>query len=368
METLKEGFATKINQNRKGTGKELISYDHAWQVMFAYEGVDMIMNNVTLGPIPGEFPSEAVRQLVIDKHKASQTSIDEVKNKYPEANEDVCVLCRLSFGSNYNDPNFGPIVITRNRRNRFYCNTCDLFTRACPGQVILQLPVLVVDVKHSRKIRNNPDVNLQDYIKMLSDFQCNTAAIIQRHLGMVLNTVGDAVIGIWPSGFVPQELKDKYNWDSNNPAKIAARLAIDAAKDLAANSPAEFDGKNLPFKCAVDTSEMAIFAVQTTSKIANLEFENLNHALGEPLIDDDGNLLMGPDIDQNKQKRQTGPTAIDVAGEAIEVASEISGHRSVLSREYVITERTDIIAGTKKSEFMYDDSMCEDVLARKGGV
>lgn len=367
METL-NGFATKVNQNRNGTVQELMSYDHAWQVMFAYEGVDMVMNNVTLGPIPGEFPSAAVRQVVIDKHNASLESINQVKKKNAEASEDVCVLCRLAFGSNYDDPNFGPIVVTRNRRNRFFCNTCDLFLRACPGQAILELPVLVVDVKHSRKIRNNPDVDLNQYIKMLSDFQCNTAAIIQRHLGMVLNTVGDAVIGIWPSGFIPQELKDKHGWDSKNPAKIAAMMAIDCAKDLAANAPKEFDGKSLPFKCAVDTTEMAIFAVQTRSKIANLEFENLNQLLGDPLIDDHGNLLIGPDVEKNKEERQTGPTSIDVAGEAIEVASEISGHRSINAGEYAVTERTDIIAGTKREDYLYDDVMCEDVLARKSGV
>lgn len=359
------GFATQIEQTRKGTIKEIENYDHAWQVMFAYEGVDMFMKPVTLGPIPGEFPSEAVRQVIIDKHNASATSIAETKNKLKEASEEVCVLCRLSFGSNYDDPNFGPIVVTRNRRNRFYCNTCDLFLRACPGQAILNLPVLVVDVKHSRKIRNNPDVGLGEYIKMLSDFQCNTAAIIQRHLGMVLNTVGDAVIGIWPSGFIPQELKDKYGWDPDNPAKIAARLAIDAAKDLAENAPIEFNGEELPFKGALDTTEMAIFAVQTNSKIANLEFEDLNPVLGNPLIDDDGNLLLAPNIDHHKTERQTGPTAIDIAGEAIEVASELSGHRSIHSGEFAISERTDIIAGTKIPEYTYDDAIIEDIPVRK---
>lgn len=363
--TALNGFATKINQTRNGTVEEINNYDHAWQVLFAYEGVDMFMKPVTLGPIPGEFPSDAVRQVVIDKHNASLESIQQIQKKTAEPSEEVCVLCRLAFGSNYDDPNFGPIVVTRNRRNRFYCNTCDLFLRACPGQAILNLPVLVVDVKHSRKIRNNPDVGLGHYIKMLSDFQCNTAAIIQRHLGMVLNTVGDAVIGIWPSGFIPQELKDKYGWDQENPAKIAAMMAINAAKDLAANAPLEFDGKELPFKGAVDTTEMAIFAVQTRSKIANLEFQDLHPVLGDPMIDDDGNLLLGIPDDQRKENMQTGSTAIDIAGEAIEVASEMSGHRSIGSGEFAITERTDIIAGTKLSEYKYEDSIIEDIPIRK---
>lgn len=359
------GFATKVEQTRSGTVEELTNFDHAWQVMFAYKGVDMIMNPVTLGPIPGEFPSEAVRQVVIDKHNACEDSIKQVKEKKPVPNEDICVLCRLAFGSEYNDPNFGHITITRNRRNRFYCNICDLFLRACPGQAILNLPVLVVDVKHSRQIRNNPDVGLGQYIKMLSDFQCNAAAIIQRHLGMVLNTVGDAVIGIWPSGFIPQELKDKHGWDNENPTRIAAMLAIQAAEDLAANAPLEFDGKELPYKGAIDTTEMAIFAVQTRSKIANLEFQDLNHALGNPMIDDDGNLLLGIPDDQRKENRQTGPTAIDIAGEAIETASEMSGHRSIGAGEFAITERTDIIAGTKIPEYKYEDSIIEDIPIRK---
>jgi len=359
------GYSTKIEQTRNGSVQELNNYDHAWQVMFAYEGADMLMNPVTLGPIPGEFPSDKVRQVVIDKHNASLDSIKQVKEKSQAPSEDICVLCRLAFGSHYDDPNFGPIEVTRNRRNRFYCNICDLFLRACPGQAILNLPVLVVDVKHSRQIRNNPDVGLGQYIKMLSDFQCNTAAIIQRHLGMVLNTVGDAVIGIWPSGFIPQELKDKHGWDPDNPARIAAMLAINAAKDLSANAPLEFNGKDLPFKGALDTTEMAIFAVQTRSKIANLEFQDLNQILGDPMIDDEGNLLLGLPDDQRKQERQTGPTAIDIAGEAIEIASEMSGHRSVNSGEFAITERTDIIAGTKRPEFKYDDSIIEDIPTRK---
>jgi hypothetical protein len=209
---------------------------------------------------------------------------------------------------------------------------------------------MVVDVKHSRKIRNDSNVSLYQYSQLISDFQCHTAAIIQKNLGMVLNTVGDAVIGIWPSGFVPVELRKKYGWDNDNPAKISARLAIKAAQELSNATPLEFTGTTLPFKGALDSTEMVIFSVQAFEKIAQLECSEMDELLaGSPLVDDSGNLLIGvedgPD-DKGVRELQKGPTSIDVAGDAIELASELSGHSDLAAGDFAITERIDKISGS----------------------
>jgi hypothetical protein len=215
--------------------------------------------------------------------------------------------------------------------------------------VTLELPVMVVDVKHSRKIRNDPSVNLYQYSKLISDFQCRVAAIIQKHLGMVLNTVGDAVIGIWPSGFVPIELREKFGWDNNNPAKVSAKLAFKAAQELSNSTPLQFTGTALPFKGALDSTEMVIFSVQTFEKVAQLECSDMDEAFTDsPLVDDSGNLLIG--MEQGNEARninepQKGLTSIDIAGEAIELTSELSGHSDLLVGDFAITQRIDKIAG-----------------------
>jgi hypothetical protein len=204
-----KGYATKLIKKETAAPDEIIDYDHAWKVLFAYEGESMALREVGLGPLPGKFSTMAIRQVIMDKHAFSEESIEQINHNHSDP-VSTCVFCKLAFGSKFDDPNFGPITVTRNRRNRFYCNTCDLFLRVCPGQVTLELPVMVVDVKHSRQIRNDSSISLHQYSQLISDFQCHVAAIIQKNLGMVLNTVGDAVIGIWPSGFVPVELREKY--------------------------------------------------------------------------------------------------------------------------------------------------------------
>ncbi len=347
------GFATQLHKLEPVLKKEVIDYNHAWQVLFAYEGPSMALKEVGLGPLPGKFPSLAVRQVVIDKHLHSDKSVEEMAKKQTSP-VSTCVLCKLAFGSEYNDPNFGPITVTRNKRNKFFCNTCDMFLRICPGHATLQLPVLVVDVKHSRKIRNDPNVSLQQYTQLLSDFQCLTAAIIQRNLGMVLNTVGDAVIGIWPSGFIPEELREKYKYDPKHPAKLAATFARKAAQELANFSTSHFSGNSLPFKGALDCTEMSIFSVQTQKRVARFEYSDLDEVLGgAPLVDDHGNLMLGMNLESEvEEELQKGPTSIDVAGEAIELSSELSGHDILEIGDFAITKRLDQIAGDEDHQYM----------------
>ncbi len=352
METL-IGHATKLEKQETVSLQDLLDNNHAWQVLFAYEGPTMALKEIGLGPLPGKFPSLAIRQVIMDKHASSQKSIDQVA-QWQSGPVSTCVLCKLAFGSKYDDPNFGPITVTRNRRNKFYCNNCDLFLRICPGQATLELPVMVVDVKGSRKIRNDANVSLRQYSQLISDFQCITAAIIQKNLGMVLNTVGDAVIGIWPSGFIPLELREKYGWDNDQPAKVSATLALKAAQELSNCTPSHFDGRSLPFKGALDSTEMVIFSVQTYSKVAQFEFADLDEALtSTPLIDDQGNLLMGTEFKKEKtEELQKGPTSIDVAGEAIELSSELSGHGALSAGDFAITKRFDSIAGYKDYNYI----------------
>ena len=354
MQLLK-GYATKLLKKDTASPNEIIDYDHAWKVLFAYEGESMALREVGLGPLPGKFSTMAIRKVIMDKHAYSDDSIKQIKHNDSD-HVSTCVFCKLAFGSKFDDPNFGPITVTRNRRNKFYCNTCDLFLRICPGKATLELPVMVVDVKHSRKIRHDSSISLYQYSRLISDFQCHIAAIIQKNLGMVLNTVGDAVIGIWPSGFVPVELREKYGWDDDHPAKISAKLAIKAAQELSNSTPLEFTGTSLPFKGALDSTEMVIFSVQTFEKIAQLEYSDLDEALaGSPLIDDSGNLLIGIEPGHNatnKNESQKGPTSIDIAGEAIELTSELSTYDYLSVGDFAITQRLDKIAGNTDHKYV----------------
>ena len=348
METLK-GHATQMMRTQSSASpQEIEDNNHAWDVLFAYEGPTMALREVGLGALPGKFPSLAIRQVIIDKHNAMHDSLKQVPD-HGKHQADTCVFCKLAFGSEYDDPNFGHITVTRNRRNKYFCNICDMFLRICPGKTSLELPVMVVDVKGSRNIRNNPDVSLYHYSKMLSDFQCLATAVIQKNLGMVLNTVGDAVIGIWPSGFIPEEIREKHNWNDKDPAKLPSRLALKACGELARLSPESHESGDLPFKGALDSSEMAIFSVQSSNKIKELEISDLENALsGLPIVDDDGNFLE----DDEEGDLQDGPTSIDVAGEAIEITSELSGHHFLEPGNFAVTHRLDNIAGN--TDYTYE--------------
>ena len=342
------GHATKLKKREATTPEEAKDYEHAWQVLFAYEGPEMAMREVGLGPLPGKFSSGAIRKVVMVKMAAMNSSIEEVKGKSKD--ESTCALCHLAFGSKYDDPNFGSITVTRNRRNKFYCNTCDLFLRICPGEAVLEMPVMVVDVKGSRRIRSEHNIDLRAYSHLVSDFQCMAAAIIQKNYGMVLNTVGDAVIGIWPSGFIPDEVREQYNWSKEKPAEVPAKLALLAAQELANTTPLKFENNTLPFRGALDSTEMKIFSVQSTNKIPQLDQGELEEDFdGQPLVDDKGNLLIG--VSEPTAQVQLGPTSIDVAGEAIELSSELSGDNMLGAGDFAITKRFDEVAGNQNSDY-----------------
>ncbi len=325
--------------------------------MFTYEGPQSAIRTVKLGRLPVELPDVAVRQVILDKRDASDDSLRSAMARSAPPSGDRCLLCRLAFGAVYDDPGLGEQRITRNRRNRFYCNICDMFIRACPGQALLELPVLVVDVKNSQEIRKNPDVGLANYPKFLSAFHRRVSAIIQKHLGFVLNTVGDSVIGVWPSGFVPEEQRNLYGWDPENPARISAISAIQAAEELAASSPDEFDGMQLPYKGGLDSTEMVIFSVRSTSPVSELEFTDLDRSeTGMPLIDDAGNLLLGEagvPGEGSESEPQTGPAATDIAGLAVEVASELANKPDDQAGTFYITKRVADIANENGSSFSY---------------
>jgi hypothetical protein len=137
-------------------------------------------------------------------------------------------------------------------------------------------------------------------------------------------------------------------------------LAIEAAHDLARDAPTDLAGGRLPYRAAVDTTEMAIFAVCARSKVAGLEAEDLDALeTGLPLIDDDGNLLpgtAGTPQDGAESEYQTGPAATDVAGEAVEVATALASHDEVAAGEVCITKRTDDAAAVPGASHAYSDS------------
>lgn len=306
--------------------------DHIWEVLFAYHGPEAC-REVAFG---GQTHSSLdLRRYLMGKQKDA----DEVWDSGGGEGE-RCVFCRHTFGSAYADPFFGTITIRRNLRNRYYCNQCDYFIRACPGQTTLEMPVLVVDVRHSREIRERT-ANLAEYSRLLLRFRRNVAVEIQRNLGFVLNTIGDAVLSVWPSGFVPDDVRERLGWSSEHPARIPATLAIRTAESLARLAPADFDGVDLPFRGVVDTTEMAIFSVVTCDPEQERTFAAHpdDHA-GEPVS-------AAPEGDD-------GTVAVDVAGEAVEVASMISSHDAALAGRMYVTRRTDLVAATDAGTFDYE--------------
>jgi len=60
-----------------------------------------------------------------------------------------------------------------------------------------------------------------------------------------------------------------------------------------------------------------------------------------PVVDDQGNFVQ-PDSEGEVQK---GPTSVDVAGEAIEYSSELSGESHLAVGDFARTKRLDLVAG-----------------------
>jgi hypothetical protein len=127
-----------------------------------------------------------------------------------------------------------------------------------------------------------------------------------------------------------------------HPARIPARFAIETAQALAGIAPIEFDGHDLPFRGAVDTTEMVLFAVTAH----NVEGSEAFEASPE---DEAGDPLPGVDVSEIP----TGPAAVDTAGEAVEVASELASHAEALPGHMYISKRTDEEAAIDRSAFEY---------------
>ena len=72
------------------------------------------------------------------------------------------------------------------------------------------------------------------------------------------------------------------------------------------------------------------------------------------MIDANGNLLLGGlgTVEPWQQGAyQKGPTSIDIAGEAIELCSELSGHRDLAAGNFAVTHRLDRVAGISPQEY-----------------
>ena len=299
--------------------------DYLWEILFV-TGHQPSARPVSFAGNPGVDPVDLWSYL-LNKQQDADTLASALPVDAPATAR--CVFCRHQFGTRYHDAFFGDIEIRRNARNRNYCNQCDYFIRICPGQATLTLPVLVADVKDSREIRRHV-ANLRVYSRLLQRFHRTIVHEVQRNYGFVINTIGDAVVAVWPSGFTPQWMRERLSWDEKHPAKIAAKCAIDTAEALVQIAPQEFDGSNLPFRGALDTTEMCVFAVTDTEA---------EEAEGP-----------GRDGSDSQEIGETplGPTAVDVAGEAVEVASHFSSHPATSAGRMYISQRTDEVARTAR--------------------
>lgn len=342
MATKLTGAGTSWDQVTAGDPAQIVDNDLAWEFMFVHGRAAPASRQIRLPGFPPVDPAW-VADVLLDKREADG---DPARMKPPApgaANGDRCVLCHLPFGAEYEDPTFGWITIERNRRNRYYCNVCDAFIRICPGKATLTLPVLVVDVKESRRIRRDLG-DLSAYSRMLGHFQREVQSLLQEHMGLVLNTIGDAVVAVWPSGFVTDGMRERYGWDPERPARIPALLATKAAEDIADIAPVDFDGRRLPFRAALDTSPMIVFAVTTTRPDLAGAFEA---GPGDALV---GDAVLSAD----PSDFGAGPAATDIAGEAVEVASELASAVQVPGGSVCITRRTDEVAGTSLDHGGYD--------------
>jgi hypothetical protein len=288
--------------------------NYLWHVLFAGPDAGSPLRPIAFAGQPDGDPA-ALRAYLLHK----QADADSVAGAALDRGR--CVFCRHPFGTKYDDPFFGPVEIRRNRLNRFYCNQCDFFIRICPGQVTLTMPVLVVDVRRSRSIRAEVG-DLRHYAQLLLGFRQRVMAEVQRNFGFVLNAVGDAVVAVWPPGFMSPHLEKHA---PAPPVVTAARYAVDAAAALALIAPAEFTGRALPFRGTLDTTEMVLFAVTAT------DGDNPFAALADDEVGD------SPPGD-------AGAAAVDIAGEAVEVACELASHPDAAAGHMFVTRRTDVQA------------------------
>jgi hypothetical protein len=342
------GAGTTWSQRSASGSARRLDDNHVWDVIFAFEGPDHEVRDVRFAGRSPTSPAD-LRAYLLNK-QASGFRADESAS-HDRLDDDRCVFCRHPFGSMHDDPFFGLVEIRRNRLNPYYCNQCDYFIRVCPGEATLMMPVLVVDVKGSRQIRRQVG-DLKEYSRLLQRFRRRVAAEVQRNCGFVLNTIGDAVLAVWPSGFVPEPLREELSWDRRHPARIPALCAIKTARALVTHGQAVFDGEHLPFRGAVDTTSMVIFAVTSTEAWPTTDPVRVrDDEWGDPL----------PGVEASAIP--TGSAAVDVAGEAVEVASELASDDGTAAGQMLITRRTDIET-RDDSHFEYRPAGSAGVMAR----
>jgi hypothetical protein len=346
-----QGAGTMWEQKLAADNAQMADNDHLWEIIFGSGGTNTAVREIAFGGQAG-FDPLALHGYLINK----QGEADERAEGSPAADgllpPDRCAFCRHQFGTKYEDQFFGTIEIRRNRRNRYYCNQCDYFIRVCPGEVTLVMPVLMVDVKDSRGIRTQVG-DLRAYSRLLVRFQRRVAAEIQRNLGFVLNTIGDAVLAVWPAGFIPPAMRNGVDGGKDDLARIPAMCAVETAQALARIAPVEFDGQDLPFRGAVDTTEMVIFAVAPNDPKEAIAFDVLREdKAGDPM----------PGFEASEIP--VGPAAVDVAGEAVEVASALASRHGAAAGQMYITRRTDEVAAIDPSALEYDPQGDTRIMAR----
>lgn len=314
-------------------GDRAREFDRAWEILFVYGGAHAALEYMKFGPNP-QFEIRLVSEFLLRKQEDAE-QLTQNTSGLPDQRE-RCVCCLLPFGvRDYPDPVFGEITVQRNPKNRFYCTICDIFLRMCPGKVSLQLPVLALDVKDSRGVRSM--ISNAEYALYLAQFHREAAGLIQRHRGFVVSSVGDCVIGVWPSGWITPRMRLRLGWDPHDPGKTAAMLAIEAAEAIAKEAPSELDPirRRLPYRGALDTTEMVLFAATTedpeTEEQVRSDPERQSHIGPAPRGLED-------------YFATSGTVATDMVGDAVEVATALAGDAGFPAGGIRITERSDSLA------------------------
>ena len=219
----------------------------------------------------------------------------------------ACAFCLTSFDN-----------VGRNRLNRFYCDNCDAWVRGNPGQALLTLPALVVDVPDAAQIQRDEAAKWPTLARVFAD---EVSLVIQRNFGFVMNTGGATVLAVFPPGFVPRSIveREPNQFDDATYAKLleaSGENAVTAARELTELSPKAFDGDRIPFSVGVHTDETVLFSVQGPTGDNRLADAD---ALGAAAID--------------------YPVAIDVAGRSVMIASELSKNAPL--GHALVTQATD---------------------------
>jgi adenylate cyclase len=87
--------------------------------------------------------------------------------------------------------------------NPDYCTACNRFIRAFPGGAEVELSILFIDVRGSGKIA--AQLTPSDFGHLLQSFYKAATGSVIISEGFIIDLVGDALVAIWPSGFVGED-------------------------------------------------------------------------------------------------------------------------------------------------------------------